>query len=64
MKSYVKYSGMVYQLFGLMAVTIFLGLKADSYFEFESKYITAFATLFVIIAFLYKVSITVTNDKS
>ena len=59
MQSYTKYSGMTYQLFGLLAITVFFGLKADAYFGHESKLITAGATLFVLIGYLYKVSITV-----
>jgi len=58
-KAYTKYSGMAYQIFGLLAVTIFLGLKADAYFGNESKLITAFSSLFVLLAYLYKISITV-----
>lgn len=57
--AYTKYSGIVYQIFGLLAVTIFLGLKADAYFGNESKLITAGASLFVLLTYLYKVSITV-----
>lgn len=58
-KAYTKYSGMAYQIFGLLAVTIWLGLKADAHFGNEKKIITAIASLVVLIAFLYKVSITV-----
>lgn len=58
-KAYTKYSGMAYQIFGLLAVTIWLGLKADAHFGNESKLITAFASLIVLIAYLYKISITV-----
>lgn len=63
-KAYVKYSGIAYQLFGLIAVSIFLGLKADKYFQFETKYITAGLTLLVFFAYMYKLSITVMKDKS
>jgi hypothetical protein len=58
-KAYTKYSGMAYQIFGLLAVTIWLGLKADAYFGNESKLITAGASLVVLIAYLYKLSTTV-----
>lgn len=57
--SYTKYSGIVYQIFGLLAVTIFLGLKADAYFGNENKFITAGASLFILLTYLYKISITV-----
>lgn len=58
-KAYTKYSGMAYQIFGLLAVTIWLGLKADAHFENDSKVITAGASLIVLIAYLYKLSATV-----
>ncbi len=58
-KSYTKYSSMAYQIFGILAVTIWLGLKVDAHFGNEKKIITAGASLFVLITYLYKVSITV-----
>jgi len=61
--TYTKYSGLAYQIFGLLGVTIFLGLKADAYFGNESQYITAFSSIIVLVAFFYKLSITV-NKKA
>ena len=58
-RAYTKYSGMAYQLFGMLAVTVYFGLKADAYFGHESKLITAGLCLFVLVGYLYKVSITV-----
>jgi len=55
--TYTKYSGMAYQIFGLLAVTIFLGLKADKYFGNEKQYITAVLSLLVLFAFFYKLTI-------
>lgn len=55
-RSYMKYSGIAYQMIGLVALCIFLGLKADAYFGNEQKLITAGLTLFVIVAYLYKLT--------
>ncbi len=55
-KSYTKYSGMVYQIFGMLAITVFAGLKVDAYFGNEDKLITAGATMFVLVTFLYKIA--------
>ena len=60
-QSYAKYSGMAYQLIGLLFVTIWLGIKADEYMGNERKYITALASLLVLFAFFYKVYISVTR---
>lgn len=60
--SYTKYSGLAYQIFGLLGVTIFLGLKADAYFGNKSQYITAFSSIIVLVAFFYKLNITL-NKK-
>ena len=54
-KSYVKYSGLAYQLIGLLVVAIFLGLKADAYMGNEKEYITALACILVLFSFFYKV---------
>lgn len=52
---YTKYSGLGYQLIGLLAVAIYGGLKADSYFGFENNYLTALFSIIVLFAFFYKV---------
>lgn len=56
-KSYVRYSGMAYQLFGLLALSIFLGLKADAYFSNEKKLITAVLSLVVLVAYFYRLTV-------
>lgn len=57
--SYTKYSGLAYQIFGLLAVTVFLGLKADAHFGNKTQYITAISCLVVLVAFFYKLTKTV-----
>jgi len=56
-RAYSKYSGLAYQLFGLLALTIFLGMKADKYFGNETQYITGISSILVLFAFFYKLII-------
>lgn len=58
-KAYVKYSGMAYQLFGLLALSIYLGIKLDAYLGNEKRYMTALICLIVLTGFLYNVVRTV-----
>lgn len=53
-KNYLKYSGWGYTLFGLMLVSIFIGQKADAYFELEEAYITLSLLGIVIFSQFYK----------
>jgi len=62
-QAYTKYSGIAYQMFGLLALSIFLGLKADAYFGNEKKIITAFGTLFILFTFLYKLYLDLNRKK-
>lgn len=62
-QSYTKYSGIAYQMFGLLALSIFLGLKADAYFGNEKKFITAFGTLFVLFTYFYKLYLDLNRKK-
>jgi len=55
MITYTKYSGLGYQLIGLLAVSIWLGLKADAYFGNKTQYITAISCIVVLFGFFYKV---------
>lgn len=54
-QKYTRYSGLAYQLIGLLAVAIFAGLKADAYFAFENNYLTALFCVIVLFAFFYKI---------
>jgi len=53
-KNYAKYSGLAYQIFGLLAVSIFIGIKADDYFGNETRYITAGLCLLSLLSFFYR----------
>ncbi len=54
---YMKYAGMAFQLFVLLAVTAWAGQKADAYFGTSKDYITAALILFVTFAYMYKLYI-------
>lgn len=57
-RSYAKYSGLAYQLVGLVVVSLFLGLKADKYFgNTDNNYITAILVLVVFFAYMYRLYI-------
>ena len=58
-----KYMGMAYQLFALLAITIFIGIKADAYFGNETQYITAISAFVILLLYFYKLYITLNNTK-
>jgi len=53
-KLYAKYSGLPYQLFGLIGVFGFIGYKLDTYFQNPKYYITACLILVGFTAFMFK----------
>lgn len=61
-RAYAKYSGMAFQLFGLLAVTVFLGMKADEYFGFTTNYLTATFSILVLFAYFYKLVKVTSNN--
>ncbi len=59
-RNYAKYSGLAYQMIGLVAISVYFGLKADRYYgNDESKYITVIAVMIVFTTFMYRLYITV-----
>lgn len=62
-KSYAQYSGMAYQLFGLLAISVFGGLKLDAYLGNEKKYCTAVICLLVLFAYFYKITVSTMKKK-
>ena len=52
--SYAKYSGIAFQMFAIIAVGAFIGVKLDEYFNQESNlYTIIFSLLSVLIAMYY-----------
>lgn len=55
--SYLKYSGIAFQMAGVLLAGIFGGRWLDEYFGNETPYITIFLLLFLFVGFLYKLYI-------
>ena len=53
----MKYSGIAFQLVGLLLVSIFLGKKIDSWLGNEKAYCTALLIILVFSAYMYKLYI-------
>lgn len=61
--SYLKYSGMVFQLFALLLLAGWGGKKIDAYLGNETPYVTALLILVFFIAYMYKLYIDLTRDS-
>lgn len=53
-KSYMKYSGLAFQLLAMIGVSIYVGQKIDIRMGNDASYITILLILFVFIAFMVK----------
>lgn len=53
-EQYLKYSGMVFQLFILLAIAAFIGQKLDQRYNTKSPYFTASLLILFLIAYLFK----------
>lgn len=54
-KTYAHYSGMAFQLFALLLISMWIGMKLDDHFGNETNYIAAGLTVFALVAYLYNV---------
>jgi hypothetical protein len=61
--SYLKYSGMVFQLFVLLLIAGWGGGKIDAYLGNETPYITALLLIVFFAAYMYKLYIDLTKDN-
>ncbi len=52
---YAKYSGMVFQMLGIIVLGVFGGKKLDSYFEYNFPVFTVVLSLLSVFAALYVV---------
>ena len=52
--SYLKYSGIAFQLAGLIFIAYFVGDKLDKKFNLETPLITLGLVLFVFVLYMYK----------
>jgi len=62
-RQYAKYSGLPFQLFGLIAIFGYLGFKLDNYFQNQNQYLTASFILIAFVAFMYKLFVMLNNEK-
>jgi hypothetical protein len=53
-KSYMQYTGLAFQLAGILLISIFAGKKIDVYFGFSKPYITALLSMMALVGFMYK----------
>jgi len=60
--AYLKYSGMVMQLFVLLFLAAFAGIKLDARMGNETQFITAGLVLFAVIVYLIKIYFDLTKN--
>ncbi|WP_192822904.1 AtpZ/AtpI family protein [Rufibacter sp. LB8] len=60
-KPYLKYSGLAFQMIGIMAVAALGGRKLDAYFENEIPWWTLVLLLVAVVASMYKVIVSLTK---
>ncbi len=53
-KSYMKYSGMAFQIVAYLLVGVFLGKQLDKYFETDRSYFTAGLAIVFLAAYFVK----------
>lgn len=54
---YMRYSGLAFQLAGVILISFWLGKKADAYFGFEKPILTLVFVMAMFGAFMYKLYI-------
>lgn len=54
MYAYLKYSGLAFQMAGIVVISILLGKWLDGKFGFQKPFMTIFLVLFFFSAFMYK----------
>jgi hypothetical protein len=52
--AYLQYTGLAFQMAGIIFFSIFIGKKLDAYFEFPKPYLTGLLSLLTITGFIYK----------
>ena len=62
-KLYAQYYGLAFQLFGLLIVSMLIGLQIDKYLGNETKYIAVLFCVIVLIAYFYKLIVVLGKNK-
>ncbi|HLU51171.1 MAG TPA: AtpZ/AtpI family protein [Flavobacteriaceae bacterium] len=52
-KNYAVYSGIAFQMFAVIGVGAFIGVRLDRYFETQKPWFTTVTTLFAVFASIY-----------
>ena len=52
--AYMQYTGLAFQMAGVIFFSIVIGKKLDAYFDFSKPYLTGIFTLLTITGFIYK----------
>ncbi|MEO6190892.1 MAG: AtpZ/AtpI family protein [Saprospiraceae bacterium] len=59
--AYLKYAGMAFQFFGILAVGAFAGRYLDNKFQFDKPYLTLTLVLFIFAALIYRILVDTRN---
>ena len=62
--AYLQYTGLAFQMAGIIFLSIFIGQKLDAYFQFPKPYLAGLISLLSITGFIYKLYIDlIKNEK-
>jgi hypothetical protein len=61
--SYLKYSGIAFQLAGLMIIGIFLGKKLDAWLGLEKPFMTMLLIMIFFSGYMYKLYVDLTKNE-
>jgi F0F1-type ATP synthase assembly protein I len=53
--NYIKYTGVAFQMIGIICLFAFIGYKADQHFQHTTQWITALSCLFGVCLSIYQV---------
>lgn len=58
---YLQYTGLAFQMAGLLFVAIYVGQKADQWLGLQKPYLTGLFTILALTGFMYKLYLDVMN---
>lgn len=61
--AYLKYSGLAFQMAGIIFLSILIGQQLDSYWGLQKPYATVVISLIGLTGFMYKLYIDLMKDK-
>lgn len=62
-QAYLKYSGLAFQMAGIIFLSIIVGRQIDDYLKLEKPYATVVLSLLGLTGFMYKLYIDLMKDK-